>query len=56
MIRIRQVKLSIDKGYNDLVLKVSKLLRVDKSSIKNIKYIKQSIDARDKNNILYVYE
>ena len=56
MIRIRQVKLSIDKGYDDLVLKVSKLLRVDKSSIKNIKYIKQSIDARDKNNILYVYE
>ena len=56
MIRLRQVKLSIDKGYNDLVLKVSKLLRIDKSSIKNIKYIKESIDARDKNNILYVYE
>ena len=56
MIRLRQVKLGIDKDYNDLLLKVSKLLKVDKSSIRNIKYIKKSIDARDKNNIFYVYE
>ena len=55
MIRLRQVRVPIDNE-KDLKKKVSKLLKTKESNIKNIKCIKKSIDARDKNNILYVYE
>ena len=55
MIRLRQVRVPIDNEI-DLKKKVSKLLKTKESNIKNIKCIKKSIDARDKNNILYVYE
>lgn len=57
MLKIRQIKVevSIDNEksrFNALVKK----LGVKKEDILNYKISKQSLDARDKNNILYVYE
>lgn len=54
MIRVRQVKVNIDN--NNLLKKISNKLNITESEIKNYKVVKESIDARDKNNILYIYE
>lgn len=54
MLRIRQVKLPIED--TDYKTKISKVLKVNINDIKNIKIVKKSIDARDKNNLLFVYE
>ena len=54
MIRIRQVKLPIDN--NDYKNKLSKLLKVNVNDIKNIKIVKKSLDARHKDNIMFIYE
>ncbi len=55
MIRIRQVKIPVKKDSEEYIkTKLKKILNI--SSIVNYKIIKKSIDARDKNNILYVYE
>ena len=57
MIRLRQIKLEVDKDINDLLLeKISKKLKISKEMIKEYRINKKSIDARDKNNIYYVYE
>ena len=54
MIRIREVKIPIDKDNKKYILKkLSKLLKTD---IDDYKIVKKSIDARVKNNILFVYE
>ena len=54
MIRIREVKVPITNDNKDFILKkVSKILRTE---IDNYKINKKSIDARDKNNIMYIYE
>lgn len=57
MLRISNVKLSINKEINlsTLKAKVSRLLRVSSNEIKSLKISKESIDARDKNNICYVF-
>lgn len=54
MIRIRQVKLPIEE--DNLIPKIAKILKLKQSEIINIKIIKKSLDARDKNNLLFVYE
>ena len=54
MVRVRQVKVLIEE--DNLLEKISKKLRVNVSEIVNYKIVKKSIDARDKNNIYYVYE
>ena len=54
MIRVRQVKVSIKK--NNLLDEVARKLNVNKLDIINYKINKQSIDARKKNDIYYVYE
>ena len=57
MIKIRQVKIPITNDNKDAhINKISKLLNIDKDKIKNYEINKKSIDARDKKNILYVYE
>lgn len=57
MIRLRQIKLEVDKDSDDLLLeKISKKLRIKKEVIKKYNINKKSIDARDKNRIYYVYE
>ena len=57
MIRARQIKVPIIDDKEEIIIsKISKKLHIDSSSIKSYKIIKKSIDARDKNDILYVYE
>ena len=57
MLRVRQIKLEVDKDSNDLLLeKISKKLRIEEKEIIDFNINKKSIDARDKNNIYYVYE
>lgn len=55
MIRLRQVKVSLNKR-NNLLKKASQLLGIKEDDIKEYKIIKESVDARDKNNILLIYE
>ena len=56
MIRIRNIKLSLNEKENILKEKVSKKLKININKIKTIKINKKSLDARNKNNICYVYE
>lgn len=55
MIRITQLKLPITHSKADLVNKAAKLLRVSPEAIKSLTIVKQSIDARKKEEILYSY-
>lgn len=54
MIRVRQIKLKVEE--KNLVNKISKLLNIQSKEINNLKIVKKSLDARDKNNLLFVYE
>ena len=57
MIRIRQIKVPVLDDSNELLLhKIALKLKISPSEINSFNIIKKSIDARDKNNILYVYE
>ena len=57
MIKLRQIKVSVtNDDYEALQSKVLSKLNINKSELKNIKIIKKSIDARDKNNVLFIYE
>ena len=57
MIRIRQIKIPVlDDNKEYLLNKIANKLRINSNEIKDYKIIKKSIDARDKNNILFVYE
>ena len=57
MIKIRQVKIPINSdNENTHINKISKLLKINPNSIKEYNIVRKSIDARDKNNILFVYE
>ena len=55
MIRLRQVKVSLDNR-DKLLKKVANLLHINESDIKEYKIVKESIDARNKKNILLTYE
>lgn len=54
MIRVRQIKVHIDS--NNILNKIASKLNVKENDIKSYKIIKESIDARDKNNLFYIYE
>ena len=57
MIRVRQIKVPVLEDSIDYVLdKVSKKLRIPKNDIVSYQLVKKSIDARDKENVFYVYE
>ena len=56
MIRVRQVKEKIKDNKEEMIKKVANKLKVNKEEIKEIFIKKKSIDARDKENIYYVYE
>ena len=57
MLRIREVKIPISLDNNEYIKKkISKLLNISKEEILDYKILKKSIDARDKNNILFIYE
>ena len=54
-IRINNLNLNIDEDFNDLERKVCKKLKISKDNIKNIELIKESLDARKKNDIKFKY-
>lgn len=56
MIRIRQIKMQLNHTDNDIKNKIIKILNIKESDLINYKINKQSIDARKKDNIYYVYE
>lgn len=53
MIRINQIKLPIDAGEDALHKKIAALLKTKDYSFERI--VKKSIDARDKDNLMYIY-
>ena len=57
MLKVRQVKISLDKD-NEItwLTKLSQVLKVNQSEILSYQISKKSIDARDKENIYFVYE
>lgn len=56
MIRVRQIKVEIEKDNDDYIRSVcSKKLRIDTKDIVSYKISKKSIDARHKPNIFYSY-
>lgn len=54
-IRINNIHLGIDEDIKEINNKVAKKLRINKNDIKNLKIIKESIDARKKDNIIFNY-
>ena len=55
MLRIGQLKLNPNHTQNDLLQKIAKMLRISDKEIKGYQIKKQSIDARKKPLIQYVY-
>lgn len=55
MIRVSNIKLKIDEDKSLLKTKIAKKIKVLEDSITDIKIYKQSIDARNKDNIHFVY-
>lgn len=57
MIRIRQIKLSVEKdNIQELRKKISQKIKCQDKDIIDIKISKKSLDARNKPNIYYIYE
>lgn len=55
MIRISNIKMPVEHDYDMLKDKTAKALRVKASQLKEFKVSGKSIDARNKNDIFYVY-
>lgn len=55
MIRINQLKLPVNHGKQDLEKKAAKLLKIPREKIKRLIVRRQSIDARKKGELLYIY-
>ena len=53
MIRINQIKVSVSSDTNKLKDKISQIIRTTDFTLEKI--VKRSIDARDKNNLIYIY-
>jgi len=53
MLRLNQIKVSVLGDIEELKTKISKIIKTEDFKINKI--IKKSIDARDKNNLLYIY-
>lgn len=57
MIRIRQLKINIEKdSFEAIKKKVINTLKINIKDLIDLSIVKKSIDARDKKNILYIYE
>lgn len=57
MLKVRQIKIEVSKNNKDNLIKsISKKLKTDLSNIENYTIEKLSIDARNKEEIYYVYE
>lgn len=55
MIRLQQVKVPLRHGFEDIKRKCAKMLRLAPTDILDMQIVKQSIDARKKQDISYVY-
>lgn len=55
MIRISQLKLPVTHTRDDLERKLARTIRVSPEQIHSYKIVKQSIDARKKEELLYIY-
>ncbi|WP_312700973.1 FAD-dependent protein [Sedimentibacter sp.] len=55
MLRIQQVKLPIDHNQEDLYIKAAESLKVKREEIKSLTIFRKSIDARKKDEILFIY-
>ena len=55
MIRINEIKLSLDSTQEDLIQAICSILRLDKQCITEYKIVKKSVDARKKSNIFFTY-
>ena len=55
MIRIQQVKLPLEHNEEDLWDKAAETLKVKKEQIKSVSIFRKSVDARKKNEILFIY-
>lgn len=55
MLRVNNIKLSLDEDESLLKSKVAKKLKVPEKSILSLRIFKKSIDARNKNDIHFVY-
>lgn len=55
MIRIQQVKLPIEHSEDDLKEKIAQTLKITANQIKSVAIFRKSIDARKKDNIMFIY-
>lgn len=55
MIRINQLKLPVNHKPEDIKKKAAKLLRIPEDHIKELHIVKQSVDARKKDALLFIY-
>ena len=55
MLRITNIKMPVKHNINDLKAVVCKLYKILKSEILSFEIAGQAIDARNKNNVIYVY-
>ena len=55
MIRINEIKLSLDEEEILLKAKASKILKINEKYIKHLSIFKKSIDARKKDNVHFTY-
>jgi len=55
MIRLNQVKMSLSAEYSDFVSKAASILKIKSSDIKSLGISRKSVDARDKNDVRFVY-
>lgn len=52
---INNLNISLDQGYDELKAKAAKKLKISSRYIKDFKILKESIDARKKNDIKFNY-
>ena len=55
MIRINQIKQSLDSGADDLLSAAAKKISVRKDIIKSLRVVRKSVDCRNKDNVFFVY-
>ena len=55
MIRINEIRLSLDEDESELTRKAAKALRINQKYIKSLTIYKKSVDARKKDDIHFSY-
>ena len=55
MIRINEIKMSLDSSKEDLYASCRKILKLKDEQIKSITIMRQSVDSRKKDNVFFCY-